>query len=76
MSTDWFMAEYWLINLTKFELEVQFVGFGLERSWELYPHLKRLPSADNEVIAVVMLCVMIHTVFTFFGLDEVYGLHW
>lgn len=61
--------------LTESELQVKLVGLGIERSWQLDTHLEALSSTDDEALAMETVCVMLQTIWSFSGSEEVNGMY-
>lgn len=58
--------------LTCFQLKVKFVSFGVKRSRQGNPHVEVLSSANNKVITVVAICVVLPAILPRFAFHQVY----
>lgn len=63
------------LRLTCFKLKVKFVSGRVKRSRQGNPHLEVLSSANNEVIIVVLICVVLGAIFLWFAFHQVYWSH-
>lgn len=67
--------EFSFLSLTCFKFKMELVCVTVERARQGYPHLESLPSADDEVVTLVEVCVMFGAILPRLAFHQIYRLH-
>lgn len=66
---------YWMYLFTCFEVQVQLVGVSIERPAELHLYLESLSPADDQLLPVIQVGVMLPSVLTRLWAEQVHRTH-